>query len=917
LDSGDISNLAGNIARIGDSTSGAITLTNNISAYNVNALSLQTGSGISKVGSSGIFGNDLAVRSVGNVDLSGDNDINTLAFMLTGNGSDFKFNDINSFSLGTVDSLTSSTVVNGDINLSFGGDFTLTQNLNAGTGDIFLKANGSGTDIISSVYTLTGTTLTVNTTDGNFTQDGLQSGLSVSTAVSNYSYNTDSGTLKGTNNGSVDLISSNIGGGNVFVFNSSGDIGVNGTITGNGGILNLETLGIGDRSIDFGSSTINLGANSTLNITTLNNGSISGTGSLEGETLNIISSGNITQNGLSSGGSINIDFDNLNISSGGVGTTIKLTDQNDLNLNSLNLGSSTTIISAGGTDGDLKINGPFSGTSNLTLSSTGTGDIFGNGVIVASTLTINTSSGNASNDGTSTGAALNTNIDTLLSNTSTGTIKIQDTDSIDLSTSSLGTGNLNVTSGNSTGAGISIIGPLNGGSSISLNVLDSTGTITQSASIQTDSLNLTTSGGNVTLTNANNNITSLSAITNGGDLSYTEKTNNSFSTNTINLGAGNLSLNLSGNFGTISQIGASEITANKLSIDINSDTASNFIDFTNANNLNTLTITADSTSFSLNNSQGLIIEQANLDSNNTGVIGNLSLTLSSGNLTQTGVIIANGLNINTLNGSTILSNVSNDIESLSGTLSGGSFLYLDTDGLSIGNLTNVNSSISITSDASGGSGQVTNSGINLIGDVNALGLSSNLSLITQTGNMALSDYSLTAGNTLTLNSAGNISGSSFVNFPKLNAVTIMASSAGLLGEGFAPIGIVVAGLSGSSSLNDGGRGVILNYGDITTLQKDSSNQYYLYPIYAPPPPPPPPPVPPTPDNIVISDIEIDADAAQSSVYNTEDNISVRGRSESKGSSTTIVIIDETKSLNSSTNFTPNGNMVVIKRGLAN
>jgi hypothetical protein len=919
LDSGDISNLAGNIARIGDSTSGAITLTNNISAYNVNALSLETVSGISKVGSSGIFGNDLAVRSVGNVDLNGDNDISTLAFTLTGNGSDFKFNDISSFSLGTVDGITSSTVVNGDINLSFGGDFSLTQNLNAGTGDITLTANGSDIDIISGLFSLTGNNLSVNTSDGNFTQDGLASGLSVSTSVNNYSFNTNSGTLKGVDSNGVNLISSNIGNGNVFIFNASGDIGINGSINGSGGSLSLETLGLGNRNINFGSSTVDLGSGSTLNMTTLNSGTITGNGSLKGGTLNLVSSGNVTQNGLSSGASLNIDFDNLNITSGGVGTAIKLTDLNDLNLNSLNLNSTKTSISAGGLDGDLQINGPFSGSSNLTLTSSGTGNILGTSTIVASNLTINTNTGNATQDGSIAGAALNTDINSLSVNTSSGTIKVLDTNSVNLSTSSLGSGSLTLISGNSTGAGINIIGLVNGGSLLSLNVLNSTGNITQSAELITGDLKLSTNGGNVTLENTGNDVSLLQGSTMGGNLSYTETSASPINTANISVGNGSLTLNFSGGFGTVGQEAGTSLTGESLVVNVNSGAAGDLIGFTNNNDFNNITFLTNSPDIAYTDINGFNIVQLNLDNNGILDVGNASLTSQSGNITQTGTIIAKNLNINTLNGSTTLNNVNNDLEVLSGNFSGGNLSFVDTDGLSIGNLTNANSSISITSDVTGGSGQITNTGISLIGDVSALGTGSNLTLTSLVGDIALSNRTLTAADTLTLNSAGDILGNTVASFPKLNGVNVLVTSAGLLGDGSAPIGIEVSVLSNSSSLNDGGRGVVLNYADITTLQKNPTNQYYLYPLYIPPPPPPPPPTPvptPIPNNLLI-EAAIDTEAAQSSVYNSEDNISVRGRVDSNSSNTTILIIDETSSLSSSTNFTPNGNMVIVRKELSN
>ncbi|MDX1901589.1 MAG: filamentous hemagglutinin N-terminal domain-containing protein [Gammaproteobacteria bacterium] len=138
----ELNTLTAGTLRIGQSTSGAITLTSNMNSP-ASTLSLINNAAITQNASSLLTATNLRISSAGPVTLNLSNSITKLAANLTGNGNAFIFNNSSGITLDAVDGISGITTTNADVTLS-GTSFTN----NIGSSAI---STGSGRFLVWSV----------------------------------------------------------------------------------------------------------------------------------------------------------------------------------------------------------------------------------------------------------------------------------------------------------------------------------------------------------------------------------------------------------------------------------------------------------------------------------------------------------------------------------------------------------------------------------------------------------------------------------------------------------------------------------------------------------------------------------------------------------------------------------------------
>ena len=149
---------------------------------------------------SGIVQANLAITSVGSVNLDGTNDVDNLAAAITGAGAEFHFNDIDDLDIDTVDGVVGISTNNGDVTLQTGGALTQAQPITTGTADLRVLGTGPVTlnnasnNVTTLAFSITGATNAFQYTDANT--------LTIGSVVTN------SGTTNGgtTNNGNITVV---------------------------------------------------------------------------------------------------------------------------------------------------------------------------------------------------------------------------------------------------------------------------------------------------------------------------------------------------------------------------------------------------------------------------------------------------------------------------------------------------------------------------------------------------------------------------------------------------------------------------------------------------------------------------------------------------------------------------------------
>lgn len=268
---------AGNTLKIGDATSGSITVSDAISSVPT-IFSLVTGGMVGQSGTGAITATGLAIQAGGNISLATNtNTVDTLAATTTGGNVLFRNSaDLNIDDVGGLVGINSG---NGNVDLySNGGDIWITKPVNAGTGSVYLSADGG-------IYTGSGGS--VNVVGSSF----------AASAVSNIGGAVYSLLTQVSQWGNI------AAGGDVYLENVGG-VTTTGTVTSSGGSVMLK-------------------ANSPLTIGT---GGVDATNNIALTAAASGGSDDLTLNGpLSAGGNISLTagsqiFENSTISAGGTVT---------------------------------------------------------------------------------------------------------------------------------------------------------------------------------------------------------------------------------------------------------------------------------------------------------------------------------------------------------------------------------------------------------------------------------------------------------------------------------------------------------------------------------------------------------------------------------------------------------------------
>jgi len=674
----------------GTGGSGAMTSTGNISG-NVVVLRA-TGAGFS-LGGSVTGSTSVSLRSgigIVNADISGginSNQINLTAdtgnigtnagsrlaidtVNLTANataGSVF-ISDANSLNLGsgasgalnTFDVTANSLTVNGALaansillSTTAGGSgniqFTAPITSSGGGNSVSISADGS----ISGVGVVTGATVSLTATNGSVGS----SGTHVLTNAATLAVNALNGSAYV--NDSATNVSLNASGAQTFDLSrtsaASGGITLTGALQGTDVTLR-NTAGNGAITLSNPISGIGGGNANTVNLIATGSGNISGASAVSTNSLTMTGgSGNFS--------TIGTNAQNIAFSTTG-DVIINDTRTGSVNLNTSNAANATVNLTTA--NSSLVVAGPVSATTNLTLTTAGTGNISRSGagsILTAGGLLTLTAGGNVGASGTS----MLTDASTIAASAGAGrSIFIAENDLVTLNTISAGNA-VNITAGgdmtinNITGNSVTL-GTTNGG-----NITRNSGTITAPTLVLTSDFGTIGNGGAITTTANNISATTAGNITvsssNVGTTNFGAVSGNAVSLTTT--GAMNLSQDVSGatsvslntTNSNITQTAGKTISTSSLSMTSGSGSVGTNVAniTTNATNLTVTTGTAGSVFVHGTNSLNL----------NASSGGNFSL-IGDGSINQTGLLTTNSGSLSTTaNGNIALNNVA----SFAGTLS--------------------------------------------------------------------------------------------------------------------------------------------------------------------------------------------------------------------------------------------------------
>ena len=417
-------------------TSGSITL--DVGAE-LNFINLYLGAtdGISQDVTSVIKADKLLVGASNNVDLSGANDVNTLAANVTTDGQSFTFNDVDDLSLdqitgyGNLVDTAGIITNNGAINLTTGG--VLTQSALGVVSGVVLTTNTDGGTILNSaVNAVTGFNGTDTTFDILLTDSGTLNVTGISTG-GNVTLVADSLTQSGSVIDSDQLTTSTVTGSVLNSANTVNGYAATNTTSGNiefsGAVTTLTLAGI-DQSgtgeiITSSASNVNNGGGLDLNAGT----NLAISHAMGANAIDLSAGGTISQNGTGTltGGVLTTD------SNGGVTLNVAANDLTGFNATEV---SGNVLLSSGNalditgisTGGNIELNADSLSQSagvingNQLTTSTVNGSVLNNTNTVDSYAASNTTSNNIelSNDSatlTLAGIDQNGGGDVIISNT--------------------------------------------------------------------------------------------------------------------------------------------------------------------------------------------------------------------------------------------------------------------------------------------------------------------------------------------------------------------------------------------------------------------------------------------------------------------------------------------------------------------
>jgi|GEM_PF-1131716 len=548
-------------------TTGLLTIDQNISVGSGTVI-LNSAGGVDPVGA--ILASELLLTGTGTFDLSGANDVGTLAADINGS---LSYNDINTLTVGTVSGTSGITTSNDDVTLNTGSTLTLSENIDVGSATLTLNPTAGGvTATAASVtagkllltgagtYTLTNSSNDVGTIAANingpltYTDTNI---LTVGTVgIDGITTSNDAVTL---NTGGTLTLSKDINIGNAVLTLNPSAGGINQTA---GKIIasNLLLTGVGTHTLT--SSTNDVGTlaadiNGTLTYTDANAlaiGTVSGTDGIT------TSNDAVT---LNTGGTLtltkDIDVSNatltLNPSAGGVNqttgkllaTNLLLTGAGTYTLNNANNDVDTlaanvdgplsyndtntlTVGSVGGTDGitsnsnavTLTTDGKLTltkdidaGTNTITLDAASGGISQTAGKLLAANLLL-------SGAGTNSLTSSTNDVDTLAADVN-GILTYTDADDLTVgtvgATSGINSHNHAITL--NTGDALTIAQNINAGSSHNVNLTLSAGDVTETTGAVSSANVLTVNAPGALSMAGNNNVNSLVAhSTTSGDINY-------------------------------------------------------------------------------------------------------------------------------------------------------------------------------------------------------------------------------------------------------------------------------------------------------------------------------------------------------------------------------------------------------------
>lgn len=601
--------------------------------------------------------------------------------------------------------------------------------LNAKEGNISqLDGTAAGTDLIATTTT-SGNTITVNNADFKTTDlktnygainysdtDGVSVHFDVGTSAASQ-VNIMAGTGGSANNGNTESGIQLTGGnqaGTVNVTAKSGDITLatssdalnahtanltaeTGNITQTGGTLSAVNL-----TLKAAQNITQSGASSLMNAATLNaeatNGKIEQTGGTIQATDVTLNAKNGIINQAGAGVIKGTNLMALTNNTTGKSITINNADFTNATLKSKNASITyqdrdgvTVTVQAG--SGTANIYADTNGTANNNITESGlqlaginqagelnlqtkTSDISqgAGSTISGNNLKVATNTGNITLDNDDAN-----NFNTLTVNTQQGLASYRDIDSIEVKAANLNTDN--------------------NGSKGSLKIqTNGSGNITQSGKINgVDTLSVITDQGNVSLTNSQNDANHLVALSNQGSVNYRDINDINVQSANLNLdnnaSLGNLSLE-TGFTGNITQTG-SIIGVNTLKLRTN---LGNAILDNPMNTVNNLDTGSNYGSTVFTNSKGFVLTGANMNLNGLLWKGDLSLTATTGQITQSAAINASELKIN---GNAILNHSGNNVDvfsAFSASADGNSDVsFTDKNGFNLGRSNIGNGSLTLSS----------------------------------------------------------------------------------------------------------------------------------------------------------------------------------------------------------------------------
>ncbi len=473
LSEAELDRITAGMLHIGDSNSGAITVSSDINLSTastagggtVPVLCLTSGSSVTGT-AGGIVVENLSILAAGTVNFT-DATTNMTNLAIQTSAGTVTFTEADGFTVTTVCDEVGVSTVNGNITLVSGGDITLLDDVHAGTERVTLDAGGAiiDGDVIDSATTADILAGEVDLRAGT----GIANGTKLEVATAKFAATTATGDIN-VRDVSGDLIIAALIGGTTGVSITAGTAGSDICVTTVGALTvdaDVSNTGAGDRAIllaaDGATGTHDLAINA--NITTTGGNSpitliagdtvsfagttitaAAGTGAVQVRAGQVFNNGGGDTDGSSTGNITMVDGSIIRSDDG----SITMTAPNNIQLSIVNANAD-----ADATLGDITLTadyaGPVSvGPGNL-YASNGVGAISevltGEGAnLIGGTATLSAATGIGSAGG---GADIDTTITTLVAtNTNSGNIVVQETDGLIIGGTGvqtlLGNGNIDI-----------------------------------------------------------------------------------------------------------------------------------------------------------------------------------------------------------------------------------------------------------------------------------------------------------------------------------------------------------------------------------------------------------------------------------------------------------------------------------------